>query len=245
MKRQTTYRIRNWHEYDTALVQRGSLTVWFSPEAIEKWMAKPQKGMRGRPQLYSDEAILCALMIRAVSHLPLRALQGFLESIVQLLQLNLLVFHYSCICRRSAQMGQRIKKLTTKRPTDLAFDSSGLKVYGEGEWKVRQFGPGKRRTWRKLHIAICPATHDIIIESLTENSAADHQALARMEKCIPRSVKRAFMDGGYDKEGCYRASSTRRGLSQRYPLSAKRLLKIPQISRGCGSAIALSWRSWD
>jgi len=67
------YRIRNWNDYNKSLIQRGSLTVWFSEDALKKWMA-PRVGKRGRPKLFSDEAILTALMIRAVFHLPLRAL---------------------------------------------------------------------------------------------------------------------------------------------------------------------------
>jgi len=78
------YRIRNWNDYNKSLIQRGSLTVWFSKDAMKKWIA-PRIGKRGRPTLFSDDAILTALMIRAVFHLPLRALQGFLTSLIMML----------------------------------------------------------------------------------------------------------------------------------------------------------------
>ena len=205
MKRSSQYRIRNWAEYNKSLVQRGSLTIWFSQDAAETWLEEfTGKRKKGRPRTYSDEAILSALIIREVFHLPLRALQGFLMSLVSLLRLALPIPHYSRICRRSAGLGCKIKRLSKKRPTDLVFDSTGLKVYGEGEWKVRQHGKSKRRTWRKIHLAICPDTHEIVMECLTENNVADCSVMLDMSPLIPTSVKRVYGDGAYDTLKCHR-----------------------------------------
>lgn len=199
----TKYSIRNWGDYNRALEQRGSLTIWFSAEAIEKWIA--HKGCkRGRPFLYSDDAILCALMLKAVYHVPFRQLRGLLLSLTALLGIVLPIPCYTRICRRAKSLGQEINKLSRKRPTDLVFDSTGLKVYGEGEWKVRQHGVGKRRTRRKIHLAVCPHSHDIILEETTGNDVADCRVVSRMEKHIPNSVKRGYVDGAYDKDECYR-----------------------------------------
>lgn len=197
------YRIRNWGKYNRALVNRGSLTIWFSETSIKGWL---EEGVskRGRPKLYSDEAILCALMIKAVYRLPFRALRGFILSLMGLLSLVLPVPCYTRICRRAAELGQEIKKLNSKRVTDIVFDSSGLKVYGEGEWKVRQHGKSKRRTWRKIHLAVCPDSHEIVMSYLSENSEADCEVVPKMRKHLPKSVKRAYGDGAYDKESCYR-----------------------------------------
>ena len=122
MKRATQYHIRNWAEYNRSLVQRGSLTIWFFEDAIETWLEEPtgKKG-RGRPKTYSDEAILSALVIREVFHLPLRALQRFLLSLVSLLRLSVPIPHYSRICRRSSDLGERTKRLSRKRPTDFEW----------------------------------------------------------------------------------------------------------------------------
>lgn len=105
------YRIRNWPEYNRALINRGSLTIWFE-DSPEKWLATNHSGRQGRPELYSDEAILCALVIRAVFHLPLRALRGFLLWAFQAMGLDLPVPCYTRICRRAAYLGQELKKLT-------------------------------------------------------------------------------------------------------------------------------------
>lgn len=200
-----SYRIRNWSDYNKALIQRGSVNIWFSEEALNNWFAMNEDFERGRPKLYSNEAILCALIIKGVFHLPFRALQGFLLSLVQILGIALPIPCYTQICRRAKELGQQIQKLSHKRPTDIVFDSTGAKVYGEGEWKVKQHGKSKRRTWRKIHLAVCPDSHDIILECVTENNIADCEVLPKMQKHLPKSIKRCYADGAYDKEGCYNA----------------------------------------
>ena len=205
MKGHSQYRIRNWAEYNKSLVQRGSLTIWFSNDVAKSWLQKPSnKSKRGRPLTYSDQAILSALIMREVFHLPLRALQGFLVSIASLLGLALPIPHYSHICRRSSTLGISVKRLSRKRPTDIVFDSSGLKVYGEGEWKVRQHGKSKRRTWRKIHLAVCPDTHEIMMECVTENNIADCNVMVEMSPFLPRSARRVYGDGAYDTVECHR-----------------------------------------
>jgi len=199
----TKYHIRNWSEYNKALINRGSLTIWFSESAIKGWLAHNPKG-RGRPKIYSDEAILCALIVKAVYRLPFRALRGFILSFIHLLGLTLPVPCYTRICRRAAELGQEIEKLGTKKPSDVVFDSSGLKVYGEGEWKVRQHGKSKRRTWRKIHLALCPDSHEIVLSYLSENNEADCEVVPKMKDLLPKSVRRSYGDGAYDKELCYK-----------------------------------------
>lgn len=195
----TKYRIRNWPEYNKALVNRGSLTILFSKESIEKWNAEPIR-MKGRPKIYSDEAILCALMIKAVYKLPFRALRGLMLSMIALLGVCLKVPCYTRICRRAAELGQKIQRFGNKKITDIVFDSSGLKVYGEGEWKVKKHGKSKRRTWQKLHLGVCPDSHDIVISYLGENSEADCEVVPKMTSHLPKSVKRSYGDGAYDTE---------------------------------------------
>jgi hypothetical protein len=200
------YRIRNWSKYNKSLVQRGSINVWFSKEAIKKWKAK-KRSSRGRPFKYSDDAILTILMIRAVFHLPLRALQGMITSLMKTLKLSLPIPCYTQISRRAKLLGQKLANISKTKVTDLVVDSTGLKVYGEGEWKVRQHGISKRRTWRKLHLAVCPDSGEIIFEVLTENSIADSMIYPDLIAKAPKSVKRSYGDGAYDKENCYKASA--------------------------------------
>ena len=201
----TEYRIRNWKEYNKSLVQRGGITVWFSEDAINKWSAEKKQGKKGRPFSYSDDAILTALIVRSVFHLPLRALQGFLCSIVALMKLTLSIPCYTQISRRAKSLGEKLAKFSNKRITDLVIDSTGLKVYGEGEWKVRKHGISKRRTWKKLHLAVCPDSHEIILEVLTENSISDCEVFPLLLNDSPDSIERVYGDGAYDTTDCYQS----------------------------------------
>ena len=207
MKTKGKYCVRNWKEYNKSLIQRGNITVWFSDDAIEKWLAEKEEGKVGHPPMYSNDAILVALMIRSVFHLPLRALQGFLTSLVMLMGVVLPIPCYTQICRRAKSLGQELSRLSEKDITDLVIDSTGLKVYGEGEWKVRQHGYSKRRTWRKLHLAVCPDSNEILFEMLTENNVADCDIYPEFLEASPETVERTYGDGAYDTEGCYQASA--------------------------------------
>lgn len=200
------YRVRNWRDYNKSLIQRGSINVWFSDDAIKHWLAEKEEGKKGHPVIYSDTAILTAVMIRSVFHMPLRALQGFLTSLVSLMNIELPIPDYTRICRRAKSLGQELEKLSRRSVTDLVIDSTGLKVYGEGEWKVRQHGHCKRRTWRKIHLAVCPDSHEIIFEILTENSVGDCEVYPTFMEAAPKTVDRTYGDGAYDTEGCYKAS---------------------------------------
>lgn len=194
------YQIKNRSEYNRSLIQRGSINFWFSEEAINKWKATDHNEEKGRPKEYSDDAILCALLIRTVYHLPLRALEGLLHSIFSLLDLSIKIPSYTQICRRAKTLGKVLKKISKRCPHDIVFDSTGLKVYGEGEWKVRQHGASKRRTWKKLHLGMDPDSKEIIVAELTNNGAGsgDGQIGKKLMKKVPKNVKRVFGDGAYD-----------------------------------------------
>lgn len=139
------YRVRNWKEYNQALVKRGSLTLWFDQDSIAAWYAPKDPDKLGHPIVYSDAAILCVLTLKAVFHLRLRQAEGFVGSLLELLKLDLSVPDYSTLSRRAktldVPLGNRVRE---DEPLHLVVDSTGLKVFGEGEWKVRQHGWQKR-----------------------------------------------------------------------------------------------------
>ena len=194
------YHIKNWPKYNKSLIARGSINFWFSEDVIKKWRNTSHTGKKGRPQEYSDDAILCILLIRTVYHLPLRAAAGLVLSLVSLLGVSLKVPSYTQICRRAKHLGKVLTKLSVSRPHDIVFDSTGLKVYGEGEWKVKQHGASKRRIWRKLHLGMDPASKEIIVSEMTTNSIGpgDSGVGKRLMKRATKSAKRVFGDGAYD-----------------------------------------------
>jgi len=204
MTKKIAYRVRNWKDYNRSLINRGNLTIWFSEDAVKNWYQKPQENKkRGRSFIYSDTYIELALTIRTLFHLPLRATQGFLEGFIFLLGLNLQVSHYSRLSRRAGTLDIKLNTLknSEKRPTDLVIDSTGLKIFGEGEWKMRTHGKQKRRTWRKYHVSVNPATHEVTAVELTEANVHDCTVLP-MLLSTQKNIGTAYADGAYSfKQG--------------------------------------------
>lgn len=203
------YKVRNWSQYNASLKKRGSLSLWISEDAIKKWKSSKNPHFIGAPQKYSDDAILCMMALKVVYSLPYRQLVGFVLSIFVFMQVELSVPHFTTIAVRAKLLGKHFKKLSRNHPTDLVFDSSGFKIYGEGEWKVRQHGKQKKRRWKKFHIGVCPKTHEIIVAEVTELEATDSEVGPRLLEKAPSSVKRAIGDGAYDTWNCYKAAHER------------------------------------
>jgi hypothetical protein len=199
MQTEQTYRIRNWPEYNRALIQRGSITVWIEEKAIKNWFSSYHTCRAGRPATYSDEAILMILVLREVYQRPLRSLQGLVHSIFSVMGLDLPVPSYSQISRRAKSLHKTVNRLIQgKRACHIIFDSTGLKVHGEGEWKVKVHGKSKRRTWRKFHIGIDAESQDIVCCELTVNAKGDAEVAEDMLEKLPCKVKSARGDGAYD-----------------------------------------------
>jgi hypothetical protein len=155
-------------------------------------------------------AIECLLTLRSVFHLTLRSTQGLAESIFQMLGLVLAVPDFSTLSRRAAKLSVDLERRGGKEPiAHIVLDSTGLKVYGEGEWKVRKHGASKRRTWRKLHLAVNHQTQEIEAVELTDNSTHDCQTVEPLLEQIERKVESASGDGAYDKRPAYQALEKR------------------------------------
>lgn len=200
------YRTSNWSEYNDYLVNRGRITLWLNEEAMKKWSV-PKKRKRGRPFLYSQIAIEACLTVRYAFNLPLRATEGFLSSMFALFAPTLPVPDYTLLCKRGKEAP---KPNTPKRVKDIVLDSTGLKVYGEGEWKVRQHGKDKKRKWRKFHIVIDPKTGQLVIHEASKSETHDSEIGCSLIRSLP-SVKRVYGDGAYDTQEFYRAVGEKGG----------------------------------
>ena len=215
-KRKQQYRIRNWKQYNAALVQRGSLTLWLDEEVTDGWFQPHKSGQRGASYLYSDSAILCALTLQVVYHLPLRATQGMLLSLFGLLKLNLPVPNFSTLSRRRKDVSvplshsqHNLQHNLQQQNLHLVVDSTGFKVYGEGEWKVRQHGWSKRRTWRKLHLGLDQATGEVLAAVGSGPERADKEVLDELLGQVEASLAQVSGDGAYDAKECYGAIAKR------------------------------------
>ncbi len=131
-------------------------------QAIKQWHCTVHHGRRGRGFHYSDTAIETALMLKGLFKLPLRALEGFINSLFQLMAVPLQSPDYSCISKRAKTVDIKYRLPSQGPVAHLVIDATGLKVYGEGEWKIRKHGKEKRRVWRKLHLAVDATTHAVI-----------------------------------------------------------------------------------
>ena len=124
-------RVTNWPAYDASLRQRGSLTVWFTDEAIESWQAEPRT-TRGGQSRYSSLAILTALTLRAVFRLAYRQAEGLIGSVIGLLGLSLRVPDHTTLSRRAATLevprSGNAGVGAGGEPMHLLVDSTGLRV---------------------------------------------------------------------------------------------------------------------
>ena len=208
--RKGTYKITNWSKYNDSLVQRGSITFWFCEETIEKWRHENANPKVGHPFVYSDTAVECLLVLRELFQLPYRQTEGLGKSLVELMQIELDIPDYTSLAKRAAKMGVSLDVAKHAGPIDVVVDSTGLKVFGEGEWKMRKHGKSKRRTWRKLHLAVNPNTHEIEAETLTENSCDDASQVDDLLDQTTVKIDRFYGDGAYDKWKVYETLGNRK-----------------------------------
>jgi hypothetical protein len=166
------FKIRNWASYEAGLRRRGSLMLWVTDEAIAKWQAPPRLSPGGQAH-YSDMAIETALMLRQTFHLPLRQTEGFMQSIFALLGVTVSAPDHSTLSRRATTLPSVSLGRIPDGPLHVLIDSTGLKVYGAGEWLQEKHGARARRSWRKLHLAVDAASGMIVAQTLTEKETGD------------------------------------------------------------------------
>ena len=210
MTRKVEYKPRSWQEYNKSLIQRGNLCLWIDDEVLDQWEASSQSKGRGAPRKYSDLAITSILELKYLFNLTLRAAQGFIQSLFDLLKISLPVPSYSTLSRRLRQLQIELKVPELTKPISLAIDSSGLKVYGEGEWKVRTHGYSKRRTWRKFHLGIDVNGQMIHAVTVTTNDFKDNEVFEETISQINAPIKDILGDGAYDSKNCYEACISRK-----------------------------------
>ena len=204
-----SYRIRNWSEYNAGLKQRGSITVWISEEVCEQWYSPTLTGKRGASPTYSDLAIATFATVKAVYQKAGRQTQGFIESVFSLMGLELSVPEHSTVSRRLKTLDISLPVLPKQGSRHVVVDSTGIKVYGEGEWKTRQHGISKRRTWRKLHLGVDEETGEILSAVVTTNDVHDGEVLRNILDGIESEIEQVTTDGAYDHEHCYEEISER------------------------------------
>ena len=208
------HRVTNSAAYDAALRQRGSLTVWFTDEAVAAWKAEPRTTSGGQ-RWYSPLAILTALTLKAVFRLALRQTEGLIGSIIHLLGLTLAVPDHSTLsCRTKTLEVPRPRPRKDGEPLHLLVDSTGLQLCGAGEWLIEKHGTKTRRSWRKLHIGLDADTGQIVAAALTAKEVDDGAEVGLLLGQVTGAVASFTGDGAYDQEGVSTA------VAERYPEAA-------------------------
>jgi len=200
-------RISNWSEYNNNLKRRGSIDIWIEPNIRGKWY-EAHNGKKGGQIKYSDFAIQTMLTIGKVFHQRLRQTEGLVESIFRLLRIKVEIADYTTLSRRGEDLKVVIPK-EEKESVHIIVDSSGVKVFGEGEWKVSKHGYSKRRTWKKIHIAI-DSDQEVRAVTTTNNDIADCAEVENLLNQEESKIDDFTGDGGYDKKKVYDITKRRK-----------------------------------
>lgn len=195
------HRVTNWAEYNEGLRRRGDLTVWISEDALALWSA-PRRTTRGGQPHYSDLAIELCLTLGLVFKQPLRQTQGLMRSIARLLGVGIAVPDFSTLSRRGNGLTLRLKpRSKSDKPLQLVVDSTGLKIFGEGDWLEKKHKTKrKRRSWRKLHLGLDLVSGKIVCSDLTQDDVGDPTALPDLLDQVDGPVDLFLADGAYDGE---------------------------------------------
>ena len=203
-KYKTSYRVKNWPEYEQSLRNRGDVTVWLSGDAIDAW-TPPKKGKRGGQPIYSDIAIETSLLLRMVFHLPLRQAEGFLKSILKLMDLYLPCPDHTTVSRRNRTVNVcRCTGSLPDGPVHFIVGSTGLKICGQGEWHSKKHGKRWRKRWKKLHLGV-DENGRILASKVTDGYEHDPSQVPDLLTQLDREIDRFVGDGIYDQEAVYEA----------------------------------------
>ena len=196
------YKVTNWRDYEAGLRKRGSLTIWFSDDAVEAWRAAPRTTPGGQAR-YSDLAIETSLILRTVFHQPLRQTEGLVGSLLELMGLDLPVPDHTTLSRRARTLAVAPQARTAGGPVHLLVDSTGVKLSGPGEWLVEKHGTKRRRAWRKLHLGIDAKSGMIVASTLTSKEVDDAAELGTLLAQVDDPLAAVVADGAYDQDRVY------------------------------------------
>ncbi len=203
----TKYRVANWASYDRALVQRGDVTVWLSPEAVAAW-EPAGVAARGGQQKYSDLAIETALTLRLIFHLPLRQAEGFLTSLFGMMRIELCAPDHTTLSRRGQHLTLTLRRVPPGERMHLIIDSTGLSIVGQGEWAAAKHGRRGPRGWKKLHVGV-DRSGVIVAQALTEATVDDATTGVDLITQVDGDLAVVTADAAYDTVAVYETAGAR------------------------------------
>src|SRR5450631_4232028 len=194
-----SFKVRNWPAYEAGLRRRGSLTLWIEDAALQHWQTV---GPGGQAR-YTDAAIQTTLMVRTAFKLALRQTEGLMASVITLMDLTISAPDHTTISRRAGRLPVIQPASVPHGPLQLLIDSTGLQVYGAGQWLEAKHGAKSRKKWRKLHLAVDAASGMIVGQTLTDQDADDPSQVAPLLDQIDDPLGQVTADGAYDGAPTY------------------------------------------
>jgi transposase len=199
-----SFKVQNWPEYEAGLRRRGSLTLWVEDGALEHWQTVGESGQAR----YTDVAIRTSLMLRTAFKLPLRQTEGLMASVISLMGVAISAPDHTTVSRRAVTLRGLRPAQMPQGPLHVLIDSTGLQVYGAGQWLEAKHGARSRRKWRKLHLAVDAGSGMIVAQTLTDQDADDPSQVAPLLDQIDRPIAQATADGAYDGDPTYQTIAT-------------------------------------
>ena len=199
-----TFKVRNWPEYEAGLRRRGSLTLWIEESALDQWQTVGPEGQAR----YTDAAIQTTLMVRAAFKLAFRQTEGMMASVITLMDLALSAPDHTTMSRRAETLAVIQRSCPPEGPLHLLIDSTGLKIYGAGQWLEAKHGAKSRRKWRKLHLAVDAENGMIVAQTLTDQDIDDPSQMAPLLDQIDVPITQVTADGAYDGAPTYDTIAT-------------------------------------
>jgi hypothetical protein len=194
-----SFKVRNWPAYEAGLLRRGSLTLWIEEAALECWQTVGPSGQAR----YTNAAIQTSLMLRAAFKLALRQIEGLMTSVLSLMGLPISTPDHTTVSRRAVTLPVIQATSIPHGPLHVLIDSTGLQVYGAGQWLEAKHGAKSRRKWRKLHLAVDAANGMIVAQTLTDQDADDPSQVGPLLDQIDAPIDQVTADGAYDGAPTY------------------------------------------
>jgi len=194
-----SFKVQNWPAYEAGLRRRGSLTLWIEDAALDCWQTSGPSGQAR----FKDAAIQTSLMLRTAFKLALRQTEGLMTSVLTLMGLTLSTPDHTTVSRRAVTLPVMQPASVPHGPLHVLIDSTGLQVYGAGQWLEAKHGMKSRRTWRKLHLAVDAVSGMIVAQTLTDQDADDPSQVAPLLDQIDGPIGRVTADGAYDGAPTY------------------------------------------
>jgi hypothetical protein len=211
------YHLFNWPEYNNALIERGKMAFMITSDIADSWLvAEPENKLPGGQPKFTNLAIEICLKIRELFQLQLRQTQGFVCGLFDAANIDLPVPNYTLLSKRSEELNLSVKryrrneKQLPNEPLCITMDSTGLKIYGEGEWLNEKHKKKMRKSWRKAHIAI-NQYGEVVAESLTTTAVGDPTEAVNLLAQFNNNIDQFLGDGAYD------TSPLHAELEHRYP----------------------------